>query len=206
VQIDSRGNVLSLDERTRRIVRVSEHGKFAGFISPKGAPAGQGYFPVSFKLDAADALYILDASSGRIVVLDASGAFLRELQQPAGARFTDLAVDGKGAVYAVDALRGQLWKAPPGATVLDKLGAPLKDYMSFAGSLVVLDSGALLVVDSHGMGLVVAAPDGAFLGRQLGIGWTDGLVYYPGQVCAVGNELLVADSGNNRVQAFTSSR
>src|ERR1041384_2275594 len=60
LQIDSKGNVLSLDGKTRRIARAGAGGEFAGFLSMAGVPAVRGFFPTSFKLDGQDNAYILD--------------------------------------------------------------------------------------------------------------------------------------------------
>ena len=197
LQIDSRGNLLSLDGKTRRIARVGEDGKFGGFVVPKGVPPGAGFFPVSFKLDKADNLYLLDVASARVVVLDRDGAFVRQVSEPKGATFSDIAVDAKGAVLAVDGPHAMVYSG-------DALLARVKEYASFPSYITVTEQGLIVLVDNHGNGLVVLGADGAFLGRRLSIGWTEGLVYYPEQICldAKGNT-FVADRGNNRLQAFT---
>ena len=73
---------------------------------------------------------------------------------------------------------------------------------------LLLTEGELIVlVDKHGNGLLVLGPDGSFLGRRLSIGWGEGLVYYPGQICIDGNgDIFVADRGNNRLQAFAPAK
>ena len=49
--------------------------------------------------------------------------------------------------------------------------------------------------------------DGSFQGRQLAIGWSDGFVYYPAQLCMnASGEAYLADRGNNRVQIFATTR
>ncbi len=200
LQIDSRGNLLSLDAKTRRIVRVGEEGKFGGFVVPTGVPPAAGFFPVSFKLDKADNLYLLDVASARVVVLDRDGAFVRQLAEPKGATFSDIAIDAKGTVLAVDGPHGVVYAG-------DALLSRVKEYASFPSYLTVTEQGLIVLVDNHGNGLVVLGADGAFLGRRLSIGWTEGLIYYPEQICidAKGNT-FVADRGNNRIQAFTASK
>ncbi len=58
-------------------------------------------------------------------------------------------------------------------------------------------------IDQNGDGLGVLGLDGSYQGRQLGVGWGEGLVYYPDQLCIdeVGSAFL-ADRYNNRVQIF----
>jgi hypothetical protein len=55
------------------------------------------------------------------------------------------------------------------------------------------------------MGVVVLGNDGSYQGRQLTLGWSEGSVYYPSQLCV--NEkgiAAIADRGNHRVQVFTT--
>ena len=204
VQIDSSGNALSLDQRTRRIVRVGASG-FAGYLEPTDVP-GAAPFPVAFKIDKKDGVWLLDLTSQRVLSLDPAGKFLRAVPLPKGS-FTDLAVDAQGRLFVVEAISATLFSAGPQDAELKPLGKSLKGYMSFPMYVAVADHGFLLLVDRHGNGLVAVGPDGAFLGRRLSIGRQDGFLYYPSQLClSDGGDAFVADRGNNRVQAFTVQR
>jgi len=206
VQIDSKGDVLSLDQRTRRITRVGTAADFRGYVEPAGMPEGHGFRPIAFKLDKADNVYLLDVASARVVVINSVGAFQRELPLPKG-QFVDVAVDASGTVYALDASNAQVWSAEKKDKAFTALSKPLKDVASFPSYLALTDRGFLVLVDSHGNGLVVLGPDGSYLGRQLSIGWADGSVYYPGQICIdAKGEYFIADRNNNRVQAFTAAK
>lgn len=207
-QIDSKGNVLALDMQTRRVARIGAGGAFAGFVELQGIPpAAAPFFPISFKVDRADAVYLLDAGGARVVVVDAAGGFLRQLPLPAGGSFTDVAVDARGAVFAVDGVRAQVYVAQPAASAFAPLGKPLREVLNFPTYLTVTPQGPLVLVDHHGNGLVVLGRDGAYLGRRLSIGWSEGFVYYPAQICvdSRGN-VFVADRGNHRIQAFVAPK
>lgn len=207
VQLDSKGNVLALDGQGRRIVRIGAGGAFAGFLQLAGIPQGNGFFPIAFKIGPGDVVYLLDASSARVVVVDPAGAFQRQLDLPRGGSFTDIAVDPQGAVYAVDGVRAQVYVAAPNTAAFRPLGKPLQDVLNFPGYLTLTSQGPLVLVDQHGNGLVVLGRDGSFLGRRLSIGWSEGLVYYPGQVCIDSRgDAFVADRGNNRIQAFIAPK
>jgi DNA-binding beta-propeller fold protein YncE len=206
VQIDSQGDVLSLDQRGRRITRVGAGGEFKGFVEPSGMPEEAGFRPVAFKLDKADNVYLLDVASSRVAVLTGAGKFQRELPLPKG-EFVDVAVDGQGVIYALDAVSATVWSADKKDKAFAALSKPLKDYASFPSYIAVTERGFLLLVDSHGNGLVILGPDGSYLGRQLSIGWAEGLLYYPGQLCInAKGETFIADRNNNRVQAFTAAK
>lgn len=208
VKVRSDGRILVLDDRTRTIVRIDAAGQFAGRVEYKGDAAPKGVMPGAFDVDASGALYVLDITTRTVLVLDANDSVVRRIELPKERTkvFADVAVDPAGTVYAIDAVGAVLWSAQKGDAAFKPLSKSLKEYMSFPVALTVF-RGSLLVVDRHGNGLVALGLDGTYRGRQLAMGWTDGLVYYPTQACvAGGGEVFLADRGNNRVQLFTIVR
>ena len=207
VQIDGKGNVLVLDGRTRRIVRVDAAGQFAGAVEWKGVSGSSSVAPIAFKLDASDNLYVLDVAARRVLVAELSGKVGREIPLPRDvAEFTDVAVDAGGRIFAVDSVGSRLWMAEKGANAFQAIGTSLKDRVSFPIYLAE-DRGKLYLVDQNGNGVALLGADGSFLGRELEMGWSDGKVYYPTQMCVNAEGVaFVADRNNNRVQVFSVSR
>lgn len=201
LQEDSKGNLLALDGKSHKIVRIDKAGAFAGYVDLKGAPPGA--VVVAFKVDAQDNVFALDAASGKLLAADAAGAVGRQVDLPRGPVFTDIAVVGS-TVYAVDGVGATVWSADKDATAFKQLGPSMKDRMSFPAYLTSYQ-GKLLLVDQNGMGIVALGLDGSYLGRQLAIGWSEGFVYYPSQLClSESGDAFLADRGNNRVQLFTT--
>lgn len=205
VQIDGKGFVLALDRRSHRVVRIDAKGAFAGFVEAAGASS-----PVAanaFKLDATDHVYLLDVAAGRVVVVAPDGRVARELALPKRNGITDLAVDSGGRIYVIDAVTAVVFAAEKGATSFQPLSASLKDVMSFPIYLTADNRGKLYVVDQNGNAVVKLGVDGKFQGRDLATGWSEGTVYYPGQLCVNGEgDVVVADRNNNRVQIFAAAR
>ncbi len=204
-QVDTKGNVLALDGKTRKVVRVGANGTFEAWIQPKDV---KGEVVVgAFKLDPSDAVYLLDVAGKRVVVTDMAGKVAREIPlPPESGVVTDIAVDQAGILYAVDAVNAVVWSAEKGATSFKPLTKSLKDRMSFPAYLAV-GRGRLFLVDQYGSGIVLLGLDGSYQGRQLSIGWSDGLVNYPAQICLREDGVaFVADRFNNRVQAFTTGK
>jgi hypothetical protein len=200
--LDSKGVLFVLDQRAWRIARVDAGGTFTGWVEAKGGKATIEH-PVSFKLDRADNLYVLDVPTRSIVVLSPAGEVLRQLALPAEGAFEDLYVDAADTVFAVEAIKAQVWSLPKDAKEFKPLTASLKDRMSFP-TYITAARNTLVLVDEHGHGLVEVGLDGSYLGRQLGMGWSDGLLYYPGQTCInEAGEAFIADRNNNRLQLFT---
>jgi hypothetical protein len=205
VQIDAKGNVLVLDRRSRRIVRVDAAGKFAGAVEWRNVVGSVS--PIAFKLGASDNLVVLDVAARRVLAAEPSGKVIREIPLPRGAaEFTDVAVDGAGRIFAVDSVGSRLWMAESGAKEFKPFGESLKDRVSFPAHLTV-DQWKMYLVDQNGNGIAVLGSDGGFLGRELEMGWVNGRVYYPVQMCMNAEGLaFIADRNNNRVQVFSTSR
>jgi sugar lactone lactonase YvrE len=205
VQIDAKGDVYAFDLKTRKVVRVNANGSYGGTILVKGIENASEVVPSSFKLDAAGNVYLLDGAARRVLALDPSGTVTRQVQLPPDAGVvTDIAVGVGGVLYAVDAVKAVVWTAEKDASAFKPLSQSLKDRMSFP-SYLAASRGRLFVVDQNGNGIVVLGADGSYQGRQLSIGWGEGLVYYPGQLCMTeGGVAYLADRYNNRVQVFTA--
>jgi len=208
VQIDPKGGILALDGKLRKIARLTPSGEFQGYVEPAGTASGKPPVPRSFRVDAGGNLYILDAFGGNLVVLDPAGAVQRQVPFPAESKFfSDLAVSAGGTVYLIDSVGRKVYSAPKGAAAIAPLSGSLAEDLDFPTSLEVDEGGNLLVVDQNGGGIVILGPDGSFRGRQLSMGWTEGRLRYPSQICVNGKGgLFVADRGNNRVQFFTEIR
>lgn len=208
VQINSKGDIFALDGRQRRIVHLGPDGAFKGYVAPEGAPSQSTLVPRSFKIGADDALYVLDVFSGRVLVLAADGKYQRQINFPADyGFFSDVAVDVRGSVLVVDSVRAMVWAAAGKATAFSPLGGPLKDYMSFPVSLTADSRGTIYITDEDGGAVGMLSQEGSFLGKQLGMGWNEGRLYYPNHIC-VGDheEVFIADRGNSRVQVFTLAK
>lgn len=205
VQIDGKGNLFVLDRKARRIARLDPSGRFQSFVEAKGAKAP--VVPGAFKLDRADNLYVQDLGSHSILVLDPSGNVTRKLDLPGEARsVTDIAVDPAGSVFVVDGGMAVVWVAEKGTGPFKAITKSMREYLSFPGYITPA-RGRLFVVDQNGHGLVTLGADGSFQGRQLGMGWNDGLLYYPSQLCFTdAGVAFVADRSNHRVQIFKTGK
>ncbi len=208
LQLSSKGDIFALDGKQRRIVHLGPDGAFKGYVDPAGLPSSAPFVPRSFKLDSADNIYILDIFSARVLVLDPSGKFVRQMDFPEKyGFFSDLAVDSKGTIYLLDSVDAVVYTAPKDAKEFSPLSKKLEEYVNFPSSMTVDGRGTIYLSDQNGSGVVILGPDGSFMGRSLVFGWKDGLLRYPSQLCTnEKGEFFVADRENNRVQIFTVIR
>jgi hypothetical protein len=207
VQIDSKGNLVVLDRKTRKLLRLDSKGAMLGPVEIRASDARASVVPTAFDLDASDAFYVLDAVAGRVVVADAAGVAIRQVPLPKGkAAFEDVYVDNAGTIYVVEGLTATVWAAGKSDQAFKAIGPGLKDRISFP-TRITGSRGRLTLTDHNGHGLVLLGTDGSFQGRQLSLGANEGLVNYPSQVCIDGlGNVFVADTGNSRVQVFSSNK
>jgi len=205
VQFDSKGEILALDGKSRRIARLTTAGEFRGYLEPLEVPPPGTVIPRSFKVDSKGNIHILDIFSGRVLVLDPAGKFQRELPFPKEhGFFSDLAVDGNGDLYLVDSVGKKVFSAKRNAKEITPFSESLQEDLSFPVGIAVDSRGRAYLSDQNGAGIVILGPDGSFRGRQSGMGWKEGLLWYPSALCVSnGGALFIADRGNSRVQMFT---
>jgi hypothetical protein len=204
VQMNSKGEIFSLDGKKRRIVRLSPEGAFKSYVDPEGIPSPSAFIPRSFKIDKNDHIYILDIFTGRVLVLNPEGKYQNQIPfAKEYGFFSDLSVDSKGNILLIDSVKAMVLSAPKDSNGFSALTKSLREYLDFPTSLTTDHRGTIYIVDEKGGGIVILGADGTFVGRQLTMGWTEGLLYYPSQICINGKgEVFIADRGNSRIQIF----
>jgi hypothetical protein len=205
VQINSKGEIFVLDGKKRRILRLSPEGGFKGYVDPEGVPSPSTYVPRSFKIDRNNNIYILDIFSGRVLVLNSEGKYQKQIPFPKDyGFFSDLSVDSKGTLVLVDCVKAMVFSAAKDSNNFSPLTKNLREYLNFPTSITTDNRGTIYIVDENGSGIVILGQDGSFQGRQLNMGWNEGLLYFPSQMCVnEKGEVFIADRGNSRIQIFT---
>jgi len=203
-EINSKGEIYILDRKQRSIVRFSPAGEFRGYLQPVELPSPTAYVPRSFTIDRNDNIYILDILSERVLVLDPGGRYVRQIRFPQEyGFFSDVAVDFRGTALIVDVVDGKVFSAVKNSPSFSPLTSSLKEYVRFPASLTTDDRGRIYLVDRNGASIIILGPDGSFMSRQSGMGWKEGSLNYPAQMCInKKGEIFVADTNNSRVQIF----
>ena len=204
-QMTSNGEILVLDGRQRRIIRITTAGKFSGFIDTQGLSPTATSGPKSFDIDKNDSMYILDILSGRVIVQNAQGQYLKYIQFPREYGFiSDLTVDDRGTVYLIDSVNARVFSAGKSASGFAALTQNLNEYMRFPTRITTDKRGRIYLVDRNGGRVIILGQDGSYIGRLSALGWKEGLLNYPAQICLNDRgEIFVADTNNSRIQIFT---
>jgi NHL repeat len=204
VQLNSKGEIYALDGKQRRIVHLGPEGEFKAVLAMDGAPPPATIVPKSFAIDATDSVYVLDVFSARVLVLNAQGRFQRALPLPDSVGFaTALAVDTAGTVFLLDSIKRRLFSAAKDAAGFAALGGDLSGSVATMPASLTASAGILFVAEGSGSSIVAFGRDGSFLARQLTMGWEDGALNHPAQMCVNDkDEVFIADRDNSRVQIF----
>jgi len=205
LQINSKGEIFTLDGKKRRIIRLNPDGTFKTYVDGEGVPSPSTFVPRSFKIDPQNNIYILDIFSARVLVLNPEGKYQKQIPFPKDyGFFSDLSVDSKGSILLIDSVRAMVFSAPKDSNSFSPITKSLREYLNFPTSITNDNRGTIYIVDENGSGIIILGQDGSFLGRQLSMGWNEGLLYYPSQICInERGEIFIADRGNSRVQIFT---
>jgi sugar lactone lactonase YvrE len=203
VRLNSKGDIFVLDGKQRRILRLNAAGESKGNFEPEGLPAPGTWIPKNFAIGTDDTVYILDVFSSRVLVVSPEGKFQKQIGLPtADGFFSDLAVDPQGTIFILNSVTATVYSAGPNEKAFSTLTKGLKDYVTFPTALTA-DKQYLYIVDQFGSGLVILGKDGSFKGRKLRLGWKEGELHYPSDICLnEKGEVFIADRGNNRVQMF----
>lgn len=201
---NSKGEIYVLDGKQRTIIRLTPDGEFKNYLAPTGLPFPSSYVTRNFTIDMKDDIYILDIFSQRVLVLDSEGNYLRQIPFPEEyGFFSDIAVDSRGRVLLIDSVNAMIYAAAKDSASFSPLTESLREYMRFPTSLTTDNRGRIYLVDRNGGSIIILGQDGSFLRRQSGLGFKEGRLNYPSQMCINNKgEAFIADTNNSRVQIF----
>ncbi len=207
IQVGPKGELYALDGKSRRIARISPTGEFKGYVPIPGEGTAGASIPRSFAIDREGDLFVLDIFQARVTVLGPEGTSLRQIAFPKEEGFlSDLAVDDRGTVFAIDSVGRRVFVAKKTDAILAPLTGALKEDLSFPTAIAIDDRARLFIADQTEGGVVILGTDGSFRGRQAEMGWKEGQLRSPSGLCAgIPGTIFVADRDNNRVQMFEVS-
>ncbi|KAL4440555.1 hypothetical protein ABPG75_003556 [Micractinium tetrahymenae] len=196
------------DTNNNRIQHLWLNGSVRAVWGKAGSGNGQLSSPVALALAPSNTkMYVLDNGNSRVQVFNLTGGYLGQWGSDGGANghFTapfGLGTAPDGSVYVTDATRVQKFTAAGGFVWASDGGASGPAFFGCAA-----DSKGVWVVDQlNGNLLQLSAATGARLSRFGEAGDGPGQLAFPSCVALAGDgTLLVTDSGNTRVQQFTTA-
>ncbi len=198
VAVDSQGNSYIADTANHRIRKITPTGIISTIAGTSdagakgdGGPAALAQLnaPRSVAIDSFGNLYIADSGNNEIRKITPGGIiapFSTELSDPEG-----VAMDANGMVYIADTGNNQVLQiTPSGGTIkLATASKPVALVVDAAGNVFVSESARVLKIAPNGAVSVVA----------------DGLNAPAGLAFTSAGDLLIAETGANRIQRLTSA-
>jgi len=219
VAVDANGDVWVADVLNHRIQRFDANGSFLAAFGTFGTGNGQFNSPRGMAIDdAAGEVYVVDSLNDRVQVFDRDGNWLRgwgtagsgdgQLSFPRG-----VAVDGSGNVFVTDMDNHRVQVFTTTGAFTGKWGSfgAGDGQFQFPRGIAVDPMGRVLVVDSFNHRVQRFDPDGTFVskfganGGDGSFGTGDGQFNTPRAVSVAAGRIWVADTGNDRLQAFTDN-
>lgn len=204
VQLNSKGEIYALDTVQRRVVHLTPEGEFKDVLAFDGVPAPATVVPKGLAIDSGDNIYVLDVFGARVLVLNAQGQFQKALAFPAEIGFgSDVAIDSTGSVLLLDSLKRRVFSAAKDAAAFTPLGGDLSGTVVTLPTYLMPTKNGIFIVEGNGSSIVGLGRDGAYLSRQLTMGWTEGSLNHPSQMCMNDQDMLfIADTNNSRIEVF----
>lgn len=216
---DHEGNIYVADFRNDQIQVFDAEGNYLHRFPDPNASVGKGSsgqdgtgIAVTDVAVHEGLVYATDAY--QIVVFTTDGEFVRqfgkpgdwigELDHPNG-----IDVGEDGTIYVSDSNNNRVVAFDQEGEVVWQLGERVSEIaeqvehaFGLPRGLAVLDDGTLVVVDAFEFQLVRISADGKELGRYGDRGDEPAELNFPNGIAALGDELLVADKENDRVQVL----
>ena len=228
VTVDLRGDVFVADRENNRVQKFDYLGHSLAVIGRAGGAPGQMRGPRGVAVDGLGDLYVADSGNNRIQKFDPRGRLLAVWGRNRGdgspgiapGQFNDprgIATDAAGDLYVADHSNNRVQELSRSGHVLKVLGRNHGDGTAGTGDgefhlprgVTVDQAGDLYVADKQNNRIQKFDPHGRFIARW-GAGGGNGTpgngngeFRIPYSVAAGGTVLYVADTGNNRLQAFT---
>ena len=214
VAVDASGNVFVTDGENERVQKFTSSGTYLTEWDASGSPPGQFDHPQGIEVDSSGNVYVTDREDDIVVKFTGSGVYVThwggwgsgdgQFQRPEG-----VAIDSSGNVYVADRDNHRVQKFTSSGTFIGAWGSqgygngeferPTGVAVDSKGNVYVTDSD-----DSRPGGIIQKfSSSGAFLTQWGTPGGNPSEFDRPDDVTvSVDGTIYVADTRNNRVQAF----
>ena len=204
------GQFFILDSGKAEMIFIDLEKKIVKSFPLTGVPSGKEQFaPGRIAIDKGNRLYMIDKLNRRIIVVEPTGEFVREIsvKEKDFFGFTDVKVDEKGDVYAIDAIAGSVYIFDDKGVIVSRFGKrENKKYdLRFHTSLAVDKNGLIYIADQHAGRILVFDKKGVFQYAISKPGAKEGELSSPSYIF-IDNEGRIYVIDGNRVQIFQEEK
>lgn len=204
------GHFFVLDSGKGEIIFIDLENKVVKSFPLAGVPSGKEQFlPGRMAIDTDNKLYIIDRLNKRLIVVEQTGAFVREIvvKDKGFFGFTDVKVDDKGETYAIDAIAGAVYVFDSKGSIISRFGGRenIKNSFRFPTSLAVDKNGLIYIADQHVGKILVFDKKGFFQYAISRPGVKEGELSYPSYIFIDKAGKIYTIDGN-RIQIFQEEK
>lgn len=204
------GHFFILDSGKGGIVFIDLEKKVVKPFFISGVPSAKEQFlPGRMAIDADNRLYIIDKLNRRLIIIEQTGAFIREVtvKDKGFVGFTDVRVDDKGEIYTIDAIAGVVYIFDDKGDIITRFGSRenKKDSFRFPTSLAVDKNGLIYIMDQHAGRILVFDKKGVFHYAISRPGVKEGELSYPSYIF-IDREGRIYTIDGNRIQIFKEEK
>ncbi len=210
VSIDERGRTWVPDTHGHRVLVFDTNGNEVLRFGTYGTDDGQFIYPTDIAFLDGEVFVSEYGGNDRVSVFDRTGTFLRSFGthgqgRNAFQRPQSIAVDpASGSLYIADSGNHRIVVADSAGEVLRTIGSAGRGegQLLYPYGVCLLGDGSLLVCEYGNNRLQRFTPDGTPLKSLGGAGSIPGQLRTPWAIAADGEEVIVADTGNDRLQVL----
>jgi DNA-binding beta-propeller fold protein YncE len=204
------GHFFILDRGKGEIIFIDLEKKVVKSFLISGVPlAKEKFLPGRMAIGADNKLYIVDKLNRRLVIVEQTGQFVREVtvKDKDFVGFTDVRVDDKGEVYAIDAIAGVIYVFDDKGDIISRFGSreDKKENFRFPTSLAVDKHGLIYVMDQHAGRILVFDKKGVFHYAISRPGVKEGELSSPSYIF-IDREGRIYTIDGNRIQVFKEEK
>lgn len=213
IAIDSKGNLLVVDQNNKRVEKFNEAGEFISSFGSAGTGNGQFSRPTDVAVDSKGNIWVADAGNNRIQKFNEKGVYVTKFgaSGSGNGQFNgpeSIAIDSKGSIWVGDTYNGRLQKFGEQGEFIKVVGSKGtgQGQMIESTGIDIGPGDSVWVADWGNNRVTVFNSEGGFV-RQFGTsGSGNGQFSRPDviEVDDAGN-VWVGDQNNSRVQRFNLS-
>jgi RHS repeat-associated protein len=196
VAVDAAGNVWAVDKGNNRIVEYNEAGEFIREAGGAGSTGGKLSSPSGIAIDSSGNLDVTDTANNRVAQFSSTGAFIEVI----GANVNKTKVEAGGTTLEKNrctAASGNVCQAGSTGSGEGQIAEPI--------GITTTGGTNFFVVERANNRVEKLSPQAEVLAKFGETGSANGQLKEPAGIAFHGFLLWVADTANNRMEAFTTS-
>jgi len=206
VAFDAKGNIYVTDTFNNRVQKFDQSLRHIKTFGSSGSGNSQFQYPFAVAVDSEENVYVTDADNNRVQIFDKNGNFLAKFGKQ-GSEISDIsaptgiAIDKNGNLYVSDAGNNRLMKYRINGPFVKEI----TEGVNQPKDVFVDKNGYIYVADTLNHRILKLSPTGEYMNETGSEGAANGQFSSPSGIALFDNgDIVVVDSGNNRLQVFDS--